>query len=1187
MKRLILLVAFLLLSGAQYGWAQDVANIVGTVTDATGAVVPGAKVTVANPNKGFTREYVANTAGEYAAAKVPIGGYVVTAEAHGFEKLVRSGITLAVGQTQRVDLQLTVGQVTQEVHVVGNLPHVETETAAISGVITATQISDLNLNGRFFGSLTLLVPGAVQDNSTDFSHLGHSSAEIGASFNGNREEYSNLELDGGNNSDEGSGANGGDVTPSLNSIAEFRITTSNYGADVGQHAGALIEVATKSGTKDFHGSLHEFVRNDTMDANDWFINQTIAPPGGKAPKTPLKWNIFGGTFGGPFYIPGHYNTDRTKTFFFYSQEFARYREGTVVSNGTPSLRMGQGDFSECDPSSPNANAIIIGQGCTLPRNPATGQPFPGDIVPTDPNALAMVNGMVPLPNDGVDGYAAAHSVPTNFREESIRVDQNISEKASLFVRFTSDYWDQIVTPALWTGSSFDTTQTNFQVPAAQDVLHLTYNFRPNVMNEFIMAYADDPHYITPQTGPSSPAHSVFKPSTWTANNLFPPNRSNHLLPGFDVSGGTPFSFISDSGPWPFGKYNTNPIPTWKENLAYTVGTHTIKSGFFLEKYRKNEQWQYVDNQGIFTFSSSSAVTTGNALADAFVGRIASYSEGTMTNNGVPIGGYGMGRWRGTTFEPYFQDDWKASRRLSINLGFRYYMLIPMHDTSHPTEDSTFIPSLYNPALEALLDSNGNLVIDPATGHVHDYTTYGNGLVQCGTAGIPKGCEKPFFGGFGPRFGFAFDPFGHGKTVIRGGYGIYYEPGNANDALANVMEGNPPAGFAPTTYNFIGYQKIGPGPIAPETITTIPYDAKRPSVQQYSLSLEHEFAWNNLLSISYVGNQGRHLGTERNLNQVPVGIGTMIVPELAGTIPACNAQGVCNVQDALINTEVANEFFVPYRGYLTIWDKQTTAISNYNALQVGLRHTFSHGLTYQVAYAWSHMLDNSTSTYFATSVDDNYDLSRWYANSDLNRSQSLVMNYVYNLPFFKASPNAFLRHTVGGWELSGISSFFSGLPVDFSCGVSGYGTGIGTGVRCNSVGPLKIKKGVVNDPQFGPVPTWFDPSVITQPLASQLPANGEPGMFGYVGRNPLTGPGRNNWDLALLKNISLPWFGHEPSKLQFRLETYNTFNHPQWKSISIGCSSTIGFGLPCTQVGNGEVSGAWNPRLVQLGMEFDF
>jgi hypothetical protein len=198
-----------------------------------------------------------------------------------------------------------------------------------------------------------------------------------------------------------------------------------------------------------------------------------------------------------------------------------------------------------------------------------------------------------------------------------------------------------------------------------------------------------------------------------------------------------------------------------------------------------------------------------------------------------------------------------------------------------------------------------------------------------------------------------------------------------------------------------------------------------------------------------------------------------------------------------------------------------------------------------------------------------------------------MNYVYDLPFFKAAPNAFLRQTVGGWEVSGISSFFSGLPVDFSCGVSGYGTGIGTGVRCNSVGPLKIKKGVVNDPQFGPVSTWFDPSVITQPLASQLPANGEPGMFGYVGRNPLFGPGRNNWDLALLKNVSLPWFKGEHSKVQFRLETYNTFNHPQWKSINIGCSSTIGFGVPCTQVGNGEVSGAWNPRLIQLGMQFEF
>jgi hypothetical protein len=1213
MRRLVFLVLGFLLLFSAVVWAQDTANIVGSVTDPSGSAIPNAKVKVENPERGFVRNLVSDSAGEYTVVAIPIGNYTVTGVAPGFQRLVRTGLQLSAGQTLRVDLKLQVGAVTEAITVSGNVVHVETESAAISDLVSSTQIADLNLNGRNYAGLTMLTPGAVEDNSYDPSHLGHGGGEIGVSFNGSREEYSNLELDGGNDSDEGSGANGGDVTPSLNSIAEFRISTSNYGADVGQHAGALIEVATKAGTKDFHGNLHEFVRNDIMDANDWFINQEIAPPGGNAPKTPLKWNIFGGTFGGPFFIPGHYNTSRTKTFFFYSEEVARYREGTVIDNNVPTTRMLQGDFSECDPSSPNQNPIIIGQGCTLPTiNGQTVDTLAQAGATLDPNAVALLKAYVPPANNGIDGYVAAHDLPTNFREDQIRVDQNISDKVAVFVRFSNDSWDQLVTPALWTGASYDTTVTNFNVPARQAVMHLTYTFKPNLMNEFIAAYADDPHTITPLTGPSSSADSVFKPSSWTATNLFAANESDKLLPGVTVGGGTPFGFYQDSGAFA-GPYNTNPITTYKDNLAYTRGKHTLKMGFYLEKYQKNEQFLGVDNQGNYNFSTSMSQTTGNALADMFLADVYSYQEGTINNNGVPVGGYGHGHWRRTDFEPYFQDDWKVSPKLTLNLGVRYYLFIPFHDVTRPTLDSSFVPSGYNPAVEALLDADGNLVINSATGNVQDYTTYGNGLVQCGVNGIVAGCQHLNRRNIGPRFGFAYDPTGHGKTVLRGGYGIYYEPGNGNESNTEGLEGNPPAAFSPTLYNYVGFQTIQPIttgeslssiPIPPEGISTIPYYQKPPSVQQYSLSVQHEFSTSDLLTAAFVGNQGRHLATARNLNQLPLNVSTAVAPELAGLtgtsaanpaagVPGdlgqqiCDPAGNCNVQTALIYNEVVNEFFVPYRGYLGISQKQNTAISNYNALQVNFRHTTSHGLTAQVSYTWAHTMDDSTSTYFSTGVDDNFDLRRWYATSDLSRSQSLVMNYVYNLPFFKNTPSALVKHTLAGWEVSGITSFFLGLPTDFGCGVSGYSTGIGGGVRCNTVGKLQIHKSVIQDPQFGPIAGWFDPTVITQPNFNQLAANGEPGMFGYQGRNAIIGPGRNNWDLALLKNFQMPWFKGEHSKLQFRAETFNTFNHPQWKGFNAGCASTITFGQPCTQTGNAEVNGDWGPRLIQLGMQFDF
>ncbi len=306
-------------------------------------------------------------------------------------------------------------------------------------------------------------------------------------------------------------------------------------------------------------------------------------------------------------------------------------------------------------------------------------------------------------------------------------------------------------------------------------------------------------------------------------------------------------------------------------------------------------------------------------------------------------------------------------------------------------------------------------------------------------------------------------------------------------------------------------------------------------------------------------------------------------------PLCSASGDCNVQQVLKYNEASSIFFVPYRGYGTITSKEDSAVSSYHSLQINFRHAFSHGLTFQSAYTWSHAIDDSTSTFFRTGVDDSH-LSRWRATSDLNRTHMLVMNYVYDLPFFRSSGHALVRGGLGGWTVSGITSFYTGQPVDFSCGIDGLSSGIGEGVRCNSLGPIKVKKGIYNDPQFGPTPTWVDPGTIGQVRFDQLAADGQPGMFGTVGRNPLTGPGRNNWDLALMKNFQLPWFKGEHSTLQFRWETFNSFNHPQWKYVNLACSGATAPGQPCSgtdNIGNGEVSGAWSPRIMQFGLKVLF
>ena len=1147
--------------------AQDLANIVGTVTDPSGAVVAGAKVTVTNAERGFNRVVESNADGEYSVVRVPIGSYTIAAEATGFGRLLRTGITLDAGQTLRVPLALRVGSATQEMVVTADTVHVETETGALSHVVNSTQVGELNLESRNFATLATLIPGAAPA-ATGFDPSSTGVlANATISFNGVPGNFNNWEIDGTNNVDQGSGSNSLMLYPSIDSISEFRISTSNYSAEYGKSGGANVEVVTKSGTNKFHGVAFEFLRNDAFDANDWFLNQAGAP------RQPLKRNNFGFTIGGPVFIPNRYNTDKTKTFFFVSEEWRKYRQGTVLNTVVPSLRERQGDFSECDPGSPNFNNTVSVDGlCAVPSNPTTGLPFPNDIVPVDPTAASLLAALVPLPNSGVTGYRSAPSLPTYIHEDMVKIDHNFNDKLRVFARFTHDTDNQDFIPTLWSSASYGTVNSRWTSPAISTVLHITQTIKPNLLNEVVVSYSADVNTVHNFTGFDSPAGSINKPAGFTMQTMFPANQGQAKLPGIQFNDGVPFQTAESTG---FEFDFVDPQLALKDNLIWSKGRHTLKTGFFLLDNHINTTTNIgLNTQGFLVFGDS-AISTGNALADMFTGRINSYEEYGKVVNGQLQGGPGQGRWRQWDFEPYVQDDWRVNSHLTLNLGVRYFWLTPFYDARNPTNDSIFVPSLYDPSQQAQLDIDGNLI--PGTGAT--YLTYGNGLLQCGKGSTPKGCSNSYRGTISPRLGFSWDPFGTGKTAIRGGYALNWDSSNPLHAGAG-FNGNPPTTADLTVSNVVGYESIGPGPLGAVGFSDIPTKRMWPQVQQYSLGVQHEFPRQTVLSLSYVGSQGRHLQNNQNINQVPLGATTQNVPAFVGAsdpYPGCDTNGNCDVQTALIN-QAPTIFFAPYRGYTGIIMRAPNGNSNYNSLQADLRHNVG-ALTFEAAYTWAHTLDNIVPD---NGVND-LDTRRWYATSSLNQTHVLTVNWVYQISRFNKSPLAAARYLLGGWQIGGIASFMTGPPIDFTCSLNGVATGIGGSVVCNPLGKVSVKKGKVDDPNFGPTRSWFDPNVIGQVTSDQLLANNQPGMFGTLRRNALRGPGRNNWDIALMRNFNFA----ERYNLQFRLETFNTFNHPQFNGVNTFCADQSPDGGSCAGGGFGEFTSAYAPRIVQLGLKLAF
>ena len=1114
----------------------------GSVQDTSSAVIPGAVCTLVNPATSASLTVKSGQDGSFQFLDILAGTYTLTVSSPGFKTYEIAGIEILSSEFHSAgNVVLQVGQPSDSVSVTETGTPVQTSSGERSDTITGRELNDIAVKGRDFMSYLSTLTGVVDTNTT--RDAMQRNANSGLHINGNRDTQTVLMLDGVPIID--SGNNGASQEPNMDSIAEVRVLTSNYQPEYGRNSGGAITVISKTGTNHFHGSAYDYYRNEELNANNFFNNATLTP------RPPYRYRMTGWSLGGPVIVPYKKDLLRERLYFFFSEELV----GSQVSNATkfvttPSALEREGNFSQ----SYNTNGSLISV-----KDPLTGKAFPGNIIPQirfDPTGSAILN-FYPLPNYTDPNPAKRYSY--NYRDTYSgswprrqnlgRLDYRATSTLTLYYRVVDDYSSLLSPWGNWVNGSANylVTPIVWNRPARSHTVHATKIFSSSLVDELTLGKAFNGVYIAPQDPALVQRSLMGNPPQLYQSPTGQPN----WLPSITF-GSTPASTINSS--------LANQMPEGLPCTAYIIQnslskvwqSHQIKMGIYIERNHK-QQPAASSYRGSYSFANdgNNPLNTGDGFSNALLGSVDSYTQA----NNWPIGSYLF--W---DTEWYVQDNWKVTRKLTLDYGIRFYHMPATVDNNHTV--ASFNPNFYNPAQAPVLYRSGKnsagtaVAVNPITGATAPAVYVGqfipsvgnpaDGAEVAGINGYPAGLYTTPAIAYGPRFGFGYDLFGDGRTALRGGFGMSKDRVQGN--LTYNESGQAPVTQSPTIYytNFAtiaqgAAQGLINGVAGPSTVSQIYGNNPLPSVMNFSLGIQHQLG-SLTFDVAYVGSLNRHLPLEINLNPIP--IYSMLLPQNAG---------------------LTANFLRPYQGYANINSIQFVGTSNYNSLQASLRRRFSRGLQFGASYTFEKALGTASSDTEAVSA---YFPARSYNYGPLtfNRTQIMSINYLYDVPGlgkkFGLRP---LGWVADNWQLSGITLFQTGAPYQ-----PGFTTTNGENIT-GSTDSARIQ--VIGNPYNNiPKGLYFNPAAFTVPKI---------GTFGNAGPNILYGPGINNWDLSLTKRFKFS----ESRTLSIRGEAFNVWNHTQFSSVY----STANFQPNGTQIDPtfGLPSAARNPRNIQLSGRFMF